>query len=107
MGASLLSSLGNRILRDLLDYASPQVEVVFGAALTAPLVEETSKGIALVIVFALSYPIARRFGVRMFNGVTNGIVYGAAVGLGFSFAEDIFYLRSRTLRAWSKGSSPT
>ncbi len=87
MGASSISAFGNTALSDWLEYASPEVGTAFRAAITGPLVEETAKGIALVLVFALSGPIARRFGVRMFNGVTNGIVYGAAVGLGFSFAE--------------------
>lgn len=58
--------------------------------------EETSKGFALVVVFALSYLLARRFGGLEFNGVTDGIVYGAAVGLGFSFAEDILYFLNYT-----------
>lgn len=91
LGATFLSGLGNRVLDDLLDYLSPEVETVLGAAITAPLVEETSKGIALVVVFVLSYLVARRFGVIEINGVMEGIVYGAAVGLGFSFAEDILY----------------
>ena len=30
-------------------------------------------------------------GVPLFEGVTAGIVYGAAVGLGFAFTEDVFY----------------
>lgn len=79
-------------LLELLNYASPQVATIFGGAITGPLVEEPAKGIALVIVFALARPIARRFGVRIFDGVANGIVYGAAVGLGFSFIEDLHYL---------------
>ena len=65
---------------------------MFGTAIDAPLVEETSKGIVLIILFGISYLIAKRFGVLEFNGVTDGIVYGAAVGLGFSFAENIVYL---------------
>lgn len=92
VGATSLSLVGNQAAADLLQNASPEVETALGVAIEAPLVEETSKGIALVAVFALSRPIARRFGIRMFNGVTNGIVYGAAVGLGFAFAEDILYL---------------
>ena len=95
VGASLISTLGNQVVFELLDYASHEVEVVFAAAISAPLVEETSKGIAVLAVLVLSHPIARRFGVRMFNGVTNGMVYGAAVGLGFSFGEDSLSWRTR------------
>ena len=33
----------------------------------------------------------RRFGVFEFDGVTDGIVYGAAIGIGFAFTEDLYY----------------
>jgi RsiW-degrading membrane proteinase PrsW (M82 family) len=90
-GAVILSLLGNTLIGLLVSLLSPATEVVFGAAISAPLVEETAKGMVLVVVFALSYLTARRFGGLEFSGVTDGIVYGAAVGLGFSFAEDIHY----------------
>ncbi|MBA2376956.1 MAG: PrsW family intramembrane metalloprotease [Actinomycetota bacterium] len=57
----------------------------------APVIEESSKGLALLIVFAVSYYFARRRGAIEFSGVMDGIVYGSAVGFGFSIAEDIFY----------------
>ncbi|MBA2693343.1 MAG: PrsW family intramembrane metalloprotease [Rubrobacter sp.] len=57
----------------------------------APVIEESSKGFALLIVFAISYAFARRRGAIEFSGVMDGIVYGSAVGFGFSIAEDIFY----------------
>ena len=91
VGAGALSSLGNALVSQLVNLLSPEVEIAFGAAISAPLVEETTKGAALVVVFALSYLAARRFGGLEFNGVTDGIVYGAAIGLGFSFGEDILY----------------
>ena len=91
VGAIFLSLLGNTLFSKVLYLLSPEVEVVFGAAIRAPLVEETAKGAALVAAFALSYLAARRFGGLEFSGVTDGIVYGAAVGLGFAFSEDIFY----------------
>jgi protease PrsW len=90
-GAVVLSLLGNTLLSVAISLLSPATEVVFGAAMTAPIVEETAKGLALVAVFAASYLLARRFGGLEFNGVTDGIVYGAAVGLGFAFSEDIHY----------------
>lgn len=70
---------------------------VLGTVVNAPLSEETAKGLALVVAFALSYLVAKRFGVMQFNGLTDGLVYGAAVGLGFSFAEDIVYFFRFTL----------
>lgn len=91
VGAGMLSSFGNGVVSLVLFNLSPEVEVVFGAAISAPPVEEIAKGAALVAAFVLSYLAARRFGGLEFSGVTDGIVYGAAVGLGFSFGEDILY----------------
>jgi RsiW-degrading membrane proteinase PrsW (M82 family) len=56
-----------------------------------PIVEETAKGTALVIAFLLAYGFSRRFGGRRLEGATAGLVYGAAIGLGFAFTEDVQY----------------
>lgn len=55
------------------------------------MIEECAKGLALAIVFAISYAIARRRGAVEFSGVMDGIVYGSAVGFGFAIAEDLLY----------------
>lgn len=57
----------------------------------APVIEESAKGLALAIVFAISYAMARRRGAIEFSGVMDGIVYGSAVGFGFAIAEDLLY----------------
>src|SRR5215203_3765661 len=88
-GAVALSLVGNGIVLGLLP---PAVGETFGPAIAAPLVEEAAKGLALVIAFCLSWWAARRFGFLEFEGLTDGIVYGAAVGLGFAFTEDLLYL---------------
>lgn len=88
VGAGLLASAGNTALEGALPR---HVEVVYGDAISAPLVEETAKGLALLIVVVGSRWAHRRFGVFEFDGVTDGIVYGAAVGIGFAFSEDLFY----------------
>ncbi len=49
----------------------------------APVVEETFKGIALVLLL-----VAFR---REFDNVTDGILYGSLVGLGFAMTENILY----------------
>lgn len=54
-----------------------------GTAMIAPFVEEIAKGLAVFVVFL-------RLKER-FNGVVDGIVYGAMVGLGFALAENIMY----------------
>ncbi len=88
VGAGLLASAGNTALEGSLPR---EVEVVFGDAISAPLVEETAKGLALLMVVVGSRWAHRRFGVFEFDGVTDGIVYGAAIGIGFAFSEDLFY----------------
>ena len=61
------------------------------AVFVAPPVEETAKGLALLIAFLVAYAAARRRGLVEFAGVMDGIVYGSAVGFGFAIAEDILY----------------
>ena len=55
----------------------------FGAVISAPLVEESAKAIILLIFF-----FAKR---DEFDGVVDGIVYAAMVGLGFAMTENIQY----------------
>ena len=89
VGATSISALGNTFLRNSLPN---DVAIVFGRALYAPVVEELAKGVALIIFVVISVRARGRFGMPRFEGVTDGIVYGAAVGLGFAFTEDILYL---------------
>ena len=63
----------------------------FTAVVAAPVVEECSKGLALFLIFFISYLARRRSGLIEFAGVMDGIVYGSAVGFGFALAEDILY----------------
>ena len=86
--AAIGASIGNVAFENALPR---DVEVVFGPALSAPVVEELAKGLALLIAFLASRWASRRFGVFEFDGVTDGIVYGAAVGIGFAFTEDLYY----------------
>lgn len=55
-----------------------------GAVVVAPLVEESTKGIFLLII-SLS---------RNFDGPVDGAVYGGAVGLGFGMTENFLYFLS-------------
>ncbi len=63
----------------------------FTAVVEAPVVEECSKGLALLIIFFIAYLVRRRSGLMEFAGVMDGIVYGSAVGFGFAIAEDLLY----------------
>lgn len=53
-------------------------------SLTAPLTEEVIKGAVLLLMVWLN--------AREIDGVLDGILYGAVIGLGFSFTENLLYL---------------
>lgn len=55
-----------------------------GAVVVAPLVEETTKGVFLLLI-SLS---------RNFDGPVDGAVYGGAIGLGFGMTENFLYFLS-------------
>jgi protease PrsW len=71
--------------------ASRGVTNFLTAVVGAPVIEECSKGLALLIIFFVAYIARRRSGLVEFAGVMDGIVYGSAVGFGFAIAEDILY----------------
>jgi RsiW-degrading membrane proteinase PrsW (M82 family) len=71
--------------------ASRGVTTFLTAVGGAPVIEECSKGLALLIIFLVAYIARRRSGLVEFAGVMDGIVYGSAVGFGFAIAEDILY----------------
>jgi RsiW-degrading membrane proteinase PrsW (M82 family) len=84
LAATTMSIFGNQgwalVVFDLLDFDTASRWV---AALTAPFVEEVTKGMGVILI----YLIAR----REVDDVMDGFVYGALVGLGFTIIEDVFY----------------
>jgi protease PrsW len=56
---------------------------IYGGSISAPVVEESAKGLALFIIFR-----RRR---DEFNGVVDGVVYAMLVGLGFAMSENVLY----------------
>lgn len=56
----------------------------YGAVVEAPVVEETTKTVLLVVIV-----LAAR---RHFEGPLDGLVYGALIGAGFAFTENVLYL---------------
>jgi RsiW-degrading membrane proteinase PrsW (M82 family) len=88
IGAAILASAGNSALEGELPR---DVDVVYGPLVSAPVIEELAKGVALLVALFASRWAYRRFGLFEFDGVTDGIVYGAAIGIGFAFTEDLFY----------------
>lgn len=62
---------------------APEGADVIGAAVFAPIIEEAAKAIPLAGIFLLYR--------REFDGVLDGLVYGALVGFGFAMTENLFY----------------
>ena len=53
------------------------------ASISAPLVEEAAKGLAVVLIFLVLR--------REFDGVLDGVVYAGVVALGFATVENVLY----------------
>jgi RsiW-degrading membrane proteinase PrsW (M82 family) len=66
------------------------------AVLTAPVVEEVTKGLGVLLVM-----LTRR---REFDGVVDGIVVAGLVGVGFAFSENILYFGQAFLEGEAAGS---
>ena len=77
-------SVGITLLFDLmLSFAVGSRDAMFSGLVQAPVVEEIAKGAGVLLVFAI--------GRRAFDGPVDGVVYGALVGAGFAFTENIQY----------------
>lgn len=76
LGVDLVVTIATGPARDPI--ASAMASVV-----QAPLVEEIAKGLGILLVL--------RLGRRYFDGPVDGVVYGAMIGAGFAFTENILY----------------
>jgi RsiW-degrading membrane proteinase PrsW (M82 family) len=90
--ATTVSLIFNTLFQlTLSSVTSVKTASFFTAVVEAPVVEECTKGFALLLIFFISYLMRRRSGLIEFAGVMDGIVYGSAVGFGFAIAEDLLY----------------
>jgi protease PrsW len=88
-GAIVLGIIGSLIfqipltlgIQVLFGADSAELNDLSGAIVTAPLIEEFTKGMFVVI---MSFS-------RKFDGVVDGVVYGGAIGLGFGMTENFLY----------------
>lgn len=78
--AIIINSLGVEVVLLLSDESTANF---YGMVLSAPVVEETTKALALFALF-----LWRR---DEFDGVTDGIIYAALIGLGFAMTENVKY----------------
>lgn len=82
-GAIIYSVLLEAPLSLFLDEMSADLA---GSVLIAPLVEESLKGIAVLLVFLIFR--------REFDSILDGIVYASITALGFAATENVLYLSS-------------
>jgi len=85
VGAVVFSVLGGVAFQFVVAGAldSDDLGAVANIILGAPLVEETFKGVALVAL-TIGYR-------RELDNTLDGLIYGALIGLGFAFTENILY----------------
>lgn len=67
---------------------------LYGGSISAPIVEESAKGVVLFLIY--------RWRRWQLDGVLDGIVYAAMVGLGFAMTENVLYYS----RAATEGGVP-
>ena len=78
--AIVLNTLGQLIVAEELGAEAAEI---YGGSISAPVVEETAKG---AVLFGLYWLYRDEF-----NGILDGIVYAALVGLGFAMTENVLY----------------
>lgn len=88
IGAILLALIGSIIFSSVLNKIIADNNLVdkLSAIVVAPFVEEITKGVFLLITVSSI----------KFDNITDGIVYGGAIGLGFGMTENFFYFISST-----------
>ncbi|MEU6084192.1 PrsW family intramembrane metalloprotease [Streptomyces sp. NPDC047108] len=77
--------------------SSPTEAQTWGATVIAPVVEESAKGAALLLLF-----VFRR---RDFDGIVDGVVIAGITATGFAFTENILYLGNAFGEDQALGSS--
>ncbi|WP_216389479.1 PrsW family intramembrane metalloprotease [Arcanobacterium phocae] len=84
LGASINDFASSRLIPSLLADGATVYDVSrYTASWVAPISEEIVKGLGIVVI----YVVFRKY----FNGPVDGIVYGALIGAGFGFTENILY----------------
>lgn len=79
--ASIVNSVFGAVVLSLTQ--SKEASEFLSASISAPFVEEATKGLAVLLVFL--------FLRREFDGVLDGIVYAGVVALGFATVENVLY----------------
>lgn len=82
--AIVVSIIGEFLLGwQWIDAPDSITTTIVEGAIIAPIVEEIAKAVALVLIFLVMR--------HEFDGVLDGVVYGALIGFGFAMTENFFY----------------
>lgn len=94
IGAIFFALIGSYFLNSVFisPFNNEYQDTIISAILIAPFVEELTKGIYLIKTFNKSY----------FDNITDGLVYGGAIGLGFGMTENFMYFltNSDNINSW-------
>ena len=95
-GATFFALIGNEIggyaVGQALDLrANDPLLRASTASFVAPLVEESTKGVYLLLLWGVS-----ALWLKEVDGPLDGAIYGGVVGLGFTWVEDALYISSAT-----------
>lgn len=82
--AILANGFATKWLMNTIDVADRARAAGWGATFVAPVVEESAKAAAVLLLF-----VFRR---RDFNGLLDGVVFAGITATGFAFTENILYL---------------
>lgn len=77
------SALVNTMVNEVGEAMQPGLGDILSACISAPLVEELTKGMAIFFMFY--------FMRRQFDGVVDGVIYATFAALGFAAVENILY----------------
>ena len=84
VAATGFSILVNSSVHEIVSEAySPEVGELVGASISAPIIEELTKGLAVLGFFY--------FMRREFDGIVDGIIYATFAALGFAAVENVLY----------------
>ncbi|GAA0435558.1 PrsW family intramembrane metalloprotease [Streptomyces luteireticuli] len=95
--ALLANSYATKWLMNTIDIAHREEASSFGATFVAPVVEESAKAAAVLLLY-----LYRR---RDFNGIIDGVVVAGITATGFAFTENILYLGNAYASDQSFGAS--
>jgi RsiW-degrading membrane proteinase PrsW (M82 family) len=93
-GAVAFTLIGGFIIRELMQYFAVSADDIdfLGTIAIAPLIEEITKGFFLFLTV----------NKKRFDNITDGVVYGGAIGLGFGMTENFLYFTtySENIPGW-------